>query len=439
MEIRKNRRVIEWGKNFLIFLLSLSAVYLMSQSTLHDGLGTLSGTESNQESGWVQREYGETLDQRISIEPVCLAVQNEVGRYGIQYDQQTTDELFEAQLGSLLREALGGTKLIFPTTETQWKLVLGGNTRWIYYDFYSELPLFELSTWLGNETDQPVLFGTARYFLLAESESTGRSVLYFRNEEDGTYYCCELAEGGEERFQSVIKDFSPNGAKFAFEEQGLSGILADEVMVLPELPKLQEYEVRNPLSLKEEEREELLRSLSFNPLAVSLYQAADGVVIREGFDTLRILNQGTILYKSLETQPVRYQVNDDFKSILDTTQKILTVVIGNRCGEAKPYLISIHRQEDGSVIVSYGYQLNGAPVQVYKKVHAAQFIIRDGSVCDFTIHVRQYESLNQQVLVLPETQVAAAAKAIGQEGKDVMLMYLDSGEDSRITASWIAH
>jgi hypothetical protein len=335
-----------------------------------------------------------------------------------------------------LREALGGAESIFPTTKSQWKSVLSGKSHWIYYDFLSNLPVFELSTWLGNNTENTVLFGTARYFLLAESESTGRTVLYFHNEEDGRFYCCELAQGGEERLQSVINEFSPNGAKFAFEDPGLAGIMADQVMVLPTKPNLQEYEVQNPFTMQEEEQQEILRALSFNPLVASLYQAADGAVIREGIDTLRILDQGTITYHSQETHQVRYPVNDDVKSILDMTQKLLTVVLGNRCGEANPYLISIEHEEDGSIVVSYGYQLNGAPVQVYKKAQAAQFIIREGCVCDFTIHVRQYKSLNQQVLILPEQQIAGALKATEQVGEEVMLVYLDNGEESRITAAW---
>lgn len=435
MNRMQNRSIIEWGKNLAILFLALSAVYLISQSTLYDGFGILA---RNREERFQASQAGSGTTIERAVVPVRLAVNNQSGCYGVQYDQQTVGLLFETKLGSLLREAVKDAKDTMLTTEEQWKAVLSGESTWVYFDFLTNMPLSDIGVWLGSEKDNPVLKGTARRFLLAESQ--GETVLYYCNQEDGEYYLCKLTDGGEDQFRAVVNEFAPNGATFAFEEPDTYGALKFDVMILPAVPNMPVYEVKNPLvNLQEGEQEKILKSLLFNPRAVSVYQSADGMVIKEGLDTLRILNKGTITF-SQGAEQVRYPTwNDDLGSLVDTTQRLFLDVVADRCGEGEPYLMGVNTQKDGSIIVTFGYRLNGAPVQVFSQGYAAQFLIQDGSICDFTIHVRQYTSTDEKSVILPEKQAAAAVNKLEQQGKELLLAYLDSGEKLRISSNWMAH
>lgn len=438
MNRSQNRYFIEWGKNLAILLLALSAVYLMSQSTLYDGFGFLA---RNREKLLQASQAGSaiTVGQQLSVQPVRLAVNNQSGRYGVQYDQQSVNQLFEMKLGSLLREALKGVSDVVPSTEEQWKSVLSGKTTWAYYDFLTDIPLSDLGVWLGSEKENPILTGEARRFLLTSAQ--GNYLLYYCTEENQQYYRCVLSEVSENQFKAVVDEFSPNGSIFAFEEPELYGSLKYDVMILPTIPHMPVYEANNPLAnLQEGEQEKILQSLLFNPRAVSFYQTADGMVIREGLDALRILNDGTITFQSQETEQVRYPIQgDDLASLLETTQKLFMDIVAQRCGEGVPYLIGINSKKDGTIEVLYGYRLNGAPVQLDSQGYAAYFLIQDDSIRKYSIRVRQYTSTEDAAIILPEKQAAAAVKALGQEGKELLLAYFDLGETPLVSANWVTH
>lgn len=437
MEHSRKRAAIEWAKNLAILFLTLSALYLISQSTLYDGFGTLSIGVKEPIIRSAQPDPVSTM--RLSIQPIRLAVQNSEGRYGVQYDRAAVDQLFETKLGSVLRDALCSADNVLLSSQDQWNKVLSSKQAWIYYDFFTNLPISEIPTWLGSEEKNTKLSGTARRFLVVESE--GNYVLYFSNDKDGTYYCAPLGEGGGSHFHSIVNEFAPNGAIFAFEAPQQYDSLEDYVMILPAVPTLWDYEVKNPIeSLQEDQQEALLRSLAFNPRAVSVYQSAEGIVMREGVDTLRILSKGTLTFHSQETGQARYPVaQEDMGSIMESTQELLTLVMADRCGEGRPYLMDLTTQEDGSIVVLYGYKLNGAPIKVFSQGWAAQFVIQNNCIRDFTIHVRAYYSSNVRSVIMPERQAAAAVKAMGQEGKELLIGYIDGGDEPRITANWMVH
>ena len=41
-------------------------------------------------------------------------------------------------------------------------------------------------------------------------------------------------------------------------------------------------------------------------------------------------------------------------------------------------------------------------------------------------------------MVLPERQAAAAMEAMGHTGEELLLVYLDNGNDELVSASWVA-
>lgn len=435
METNKRKRLFDWGQNLVILMLALSAVLLISQSTLYEGFGIFSTAQKGQQHLTEQiKSQGESS---MSVEPVTLAVQNPQGRYGVQYDSKTTQQLFEDKLGSLLREALSGVKEVIPARKDQWQAVLQGTGSWIYYDFSTSLPLDTLSLWLGGERSDAPLKGAASTFLLTNVEQTYR--LYYFDKVTQAYSICTLAEGSGERFLASIRDIPQNGALFAFEDSKQFGALNENAMILPQLPIMPVYEVKNPIAMPDKATlETIMRDLSFNPSAAKVFEPADGTAIKEGTAaTLRIFNNGTISFHGQESDP-RFPVSqENVGAMIERAQELLVTLMANRCGDARPYLASVEIKENGGALLSFEYHLNGAPVKVYSEGYAAQFTIQNGFILDFTVHLRQYLPTEEKSLILPERLAVANAKAMEKTGYNLRLAYLDTGEALHITANWI--
>ena len=101
MENRTRRSLIEWGKNALIVLLALSALYLLGRTQLYadgaaNGWHLLSGLKSvftGEESISPSQILGD-WSQGTLPRPVRMVVLTPQGSTGIQYDNATLDSLF---------------------------------------------------------------------------------------------------------------------------------------------------------------------------------------------------------------------------------------------------------------------------------------------------------------------------------------------------------
>ena len=87
--MRDKRRLIEWGKDGLIVLLTLSAVWLLSMTPLVRDSG-LPDLFFHEESPGTGTSAG---DQAAAMLPVRLAVTGEGGRCGVQYDEALLEGL----------------------------------------------------------------------------------------------------------------------------------------------------------------------------------------------------------------------------------------------------------------------------------------------------------------------------------------------------------
>ena len=112
-------RLWEAGKSLLVVLLSLSALFLAGQVFLGVaspagllGVAPTSSPSAPEPPGGVG-----------VARPVRMAVNNANGRYGVQYDDEAADALFDA-LGGLLGEALGSARDPVPTDRRAWEAAL---------------------------------------------------------------------------------------------------------------------------------------------------------------------------------------------------------------------------------------------------------------------------------------------------------------------------
>lgn len=438
---KEHRRAIEWGKNFLILFLTLSALYLMGRSNLGASLREVLWKETGRGNSSQSQQTGQE-EQRVW--PVRMAVQNESGRYGVQYDEEGLEDLFTGQLGNLLGELLGVTQSVSQIPESAWRDVILSDLPWVYYDFLGSVPLSHLSGWLGDRDDQgnQNLTQQVRSFLVTEVE--GKKVLYCYNEDQAAYFRCELEQVGGRRLSAMVSQCEPNGMIFAMENPEVYGRLWPYQLILPELPTLKYYEVSNPLeNLEDEDRDKLLTDLSFLPKVATQYPSANGLGILEGEDTLRIQNNGTLTFTahSTDASQARYPVKTGtVNQAVEECKSILDAALSARIGEARSYCIQSETLEDGKIRVTFGYLLSGAQVIVGSDGWAAEFLIQDGYVQSFTIYLRQYESLEETVGIMPEKQTLAAMNAPefhGIEGGELLLCYSDFGENT-VRAGWFA-
>ncbi|MPM30998.1 hypothetical protein SDC9_77551 [bioreactor metagenome] len=446
---RKYRRVLESGKTILIVLLALSAVFLVGQTKIY------SSASVSSESGWLgfvtnifaplgnstAGTQPEQTGKESRLLPVRLAVRNEDGCYGVQYNTQAASDDFELRLGTLLGEALADAGTPFEVSETAWKETLGKTAPAVYYDFLSSIPLSTLSYWLTGE-ENAYLTGSARRMVLASG--SGTAILYYENAESGKFYACSTPENTLGHLTDAVDGYVPNNAFFAFQNEEQYGKLDPYDMLLPTTPTPAVFEVSNPISMAGESNDtqnELLKALSFHPQTSSGYPAPDAWVVREGTDNLRIYENGTVTFHSSDSADPRYPVSGsaqpDEGEILEAAYNLAEDSIGLWCGEAQIYYQGMETLNDGTTALYFNYVLDGAVVKLYEDGYAARFVVRDDYISDFVLHFRQYKATGTTTILLPELQATAAMDALGLTKSELTLCYQDSGK-SEVIAGWVA-
>lgn len=450
---QRRRRLLEFGKNTLIVLLVLNAVYLTGRSqmgTLETAAGGLWGTVRNflgrggSESPSAERPEG----QIAQLRPLRMAVNLAgVGTYGVQYDSAASDKLFD-RVFTLLGESLGSAEAPLVISRRAWQEALTQRDS-IYFDFATDVPLTTLYLWTGAVPDAPPAGESARRLLLAEDDG-GAITFYYQNEAEDTFYACATAESLRGHLKAVAQEYEAavNGVTFAFQTP--ESTLGDYVM----LPKTSAgvtwpvYQVANPLGggSREETRKGLIAALDFHPQANTSYVTAGKQVVREGPDTLSVHDSGAVDYHSVSAEEPKYPVGDGIhppteSELLAATAPLVEASVGAYCGEerlVRPYLRGITDLGEGVWQVEYGYLLSGAVVQLGAEGYAARFLVSEGRVSDFYLMLRTYTATDQRRSVLPEAQAEAAMGALGAEGRELVLSYEDSGKTDTVYPGWIA-
>lgn len=440
----RRQKAVELLKSILVVLLTLTAVGLVERVQFYSGASSRDwlGEILRQLPGAVTgtAEPGGQGGLRDGLRPVRIAVCNASGRYGIQYDDELTDAAFEDSLGSLLGEALAGAGAASEVSEQMWRAALGTGKTSAYYDFLGNVPLSALCIWLGGEQNG-ALTGQARRILLVQDGDSAPTLYYIG--DDGRFYSASTGMS-DLQLLSIAAGFTPNQAIFAFEQEERYENLDPYVMILPQTLKPMVYRASNPIAPEQSDDtlRQLLKDLAFHPQTSAVYQSADGQVVREGTDTLRISDDGTVIYHAVSGQDPRYPVGSGEETpglgeIVETARKIAEDGLVPRCGNAKLYLIGTEQKQDGSTVVYFGYLLNGAAVRLPEDTYAARMIAKDGYISDYTLCIRAYQKTENSSAVLPELQAAAAMKAMGMQQDELLLSYLDKGDD-QVTAAWTA-
>lgn len=438
---KRNKRLVELGKDLLIVLLSCSAVYFALSILLPGGVSGLWAKTEGSGSGVVQQQTLSSVTWPVRVAAGKWSGETMI-RYGVQYDRESCDAQFES-VASLLREALSNHGNMHTVTRTEWERVLSTTSN-LYFDLLGEIPFPVLSGWLTGADSQ--LSGTVRRLVLAVEDDQVN--LYYCNEESGDYCAVQAELVTTEQLEAVLATVVDNGARFAFELEEYS-VLAGDTMLLPESPKPRAYDVANPLAgMEQAERVEesgvlsqLLTALDFPDSSYLYHGSGTDQVIRSGSDTLRISSDATVRYTRADGESSRYHIPTRGErptqyEAAETCRQLAEDAVGALAGDARLYLRQMQPYGEGWQ-VEFGYCLNGAAVQVGEGGYAAYFLVEGSEIVQFTLHLRCYSESGSAAIVLPERQAMAAMAAMGAQGSELMLLYQDQGGDT-IQVGWVA-
>ncbi|WP_160666922.1 hypothetical protein, partial [Colidextribacter sp. OB.20] len=352
-------------------------------------------------------------------------------RCGVRYDQDACQELFQRVAGPLA-ETLSSAGVPERVSPEQWRTAL--TTRLgVYMDFQGQISAPVLAGWLSGE--ETALSATLRRLALVAWEDGVD--LYYRDEEDGSYYRCRSQVADPFSLEEALSGLADNGAFYAFEREEYVGLDPD-TLLLPEAPAPAVYAAANPVNGGQGALESLVQDLGFSLNSTSFY-STDEQVARSGDDSVRLSDRGVAQYvyegrEGVGLFPIPRRGGELFDSV-EACRQITLSVMGSRCGEARLYLMSAQRTDRG-LEIDFGYSLNGIPVLLDRGC-AAHFLVSGGQVVQFSMYLRSYAAGGDTCLVLPPRQGAAALLARGLEGEELLLTYADSGGDT-VQAGWSA-
>lgn len=424
--MKTKRPWLERGKSLLILLLSVSAVYLLSQTPLVQDSGMLDLLKSGQPAG----ESGTEVTLAAAAKPSRMAVSSGSQRYGVQYDQERVDELF-TRFGPLLGEALVSSGQPQSIPESQWQWYLRG--KGIYFDFTGEIPLSALSGWLQPEGSCP-LVGTARRILLADGRDD-LVLLCYQDLESGAFYVCETGLVWSLHMESAIGTVTGNDAQFAFESEAWSRLLEPYTLITEESVR-QIYAAATPVT-PSGDLSGLLEVLDYtgrNHASVS-----GGELYLDGNDRLHVLSGGQVSYTA--AQGGKYPVATVGSEVtiaeaIEAARRLAESTIGAQCGAAELYLDSAAAME-GGYRIRFGYRLDGSAVWLYDEGWAAEFTVLDGYIMDFTLYFRSYTATGDEALLLSMERAMGMLPDLVEERCELILQYRDHGE-SVVEPMWVA-
>ncbi len=430
--MKDKAKLIDITKNFLIVLMTISALFLLFRAVtnepgnIYEGLKELFGgsTETGSES-----LPGSTNPVHAANPVFLLTTSVDGSHYAVKYDSQSKDKLV-SQFSADLGEALGTLVSLREISEDNFREALGGTG--VFFDYLYPQPLSALASWLGTEASGEVSAKTARRLFLGNDE--GKMILYFFSEGDGKYLSGETALG----FASVsdkIAEFPIGNANFAFELKGQYETLDPYFIFSRENDTLRAVDVSSVLP--DNNGKDLLSYFGMNKNVASDYIEANGsVVYVDGEKTLRIESTGEVIFSVTGSEGVNLSPSSSVLTVEDCISACYEIAensIALKSGDGIIGLVNVSGAADpDSCTVSFGYFVDGIPVTLPQNEYSASFHLRGGTIVRAELNYRNYTFSGGTVRALPEKQAAEIAKA---QGGEPVLTYED--KKNEVVCSWI--
>ncbi len=421
------QRLMEWGKDLLILALSCSAVILVGQTPLADQLRSWMEPPAQ----WVEPAARQPSE---AMEPYGVALRNSRGLYGVLYDDTVVAQTLET-VSPLVGEALSTAGTAESINDRQWQSLV--ESPGIYCFFQGQPPLEALSAWLGGGG---TLTGGVRDLLLAWDGS--QVWLGWRN---GTgCYRSRTQVAYEGHLESLLEEFSPNGAAFAYtlaRSDETYETLDPYVLVGMTAPQPQVYTASSPDLVGDREAlEKLLSALGFQSGVESAYRAGDDLAISEGGDRLRVSGGGRVSFNAGEE--ARYPVASAESRPTALEAALAAWDLLNRTeapwkGETAAFVLTGVEQQGGGWLVTFQERLGGVPLSMGEGGWCAQFTVDNRRISEFTLYLRSYTAAGTTSLVTGERLAAAALRSLPGSGGRLTLCYSDTGSGT-LAAGWVA-
>ncbi|MDY3013797.1 MAG: hypothetical protein SOR61_01105 [Evtepia sp.] len=417
-----NRRTIDRLENLLILLLLCTALFLVKKTGMFQDA-----------FHWTTNQTAQTLNgmQDTALyrgTPVRMMVKTQGTRYGVQYDQNAVNALYQEGFSAFLTKSVASMERPREASLDEWKQAVEQADTWVFYDF-----LYDVS-FAGQDNQEE---REARLFFVTMNSGWADTVYYYQD-KTGHFYKARIKESGLS-FPRNIEKQKEGEVHFAFEVPEIAEVVAP-FMMIGDLPTAcPVYTASNPLEgIDTIGRNRILELLGFHEQAASFYHSADGEVIQEGSDTLRIQKNGSLVFHGSENGDSRYQaLSSRSKDLQIKAEEVLQSLrpVWSGLGEMRCQSITV--LPEGEMELRFTYTLDGIPVYLGEDGWSARFVFRGTHLISYTIYFRQYSVGEERSPVLPERQVAAAAHAMGQTGKELQLYYRDDGGKGAVQAGWI--
>lgn len=421
------RKLIEPLKSLLIVALAASAVFLayksdvfnefFAEAALPERWAAYFGNDEQQSSA-----VGSDVEigaGTVPAKPVTMVVTGDVGaRCGIKYDEAQLNAMYERTV-NIFGEALGSATKPEKCSENDWReaLMLPG----IYLDYEVELPVSALVTWLGmsalNDNDS-----FASRFAVVIDRSAAVNVYYA---DETSFYRCGSAAAAES-LMTVMQEFLPNGAYFAFESEEVDEMVSPYTLVMPSISDKYILEPRNMMDEKGM-RDRLADMLGMNILGGASYAEKNGTMVYVGVNgILRVNADGAVNYSATNYEYAEDELirDTDADELIERAFGIVSNIRAGYGGKEKLYVSDIEVDED-SCAVSFSYYVDGTAI-VQRSGSAAAVMFSGGRLVALDMWMRSYHASAEKATLLPELQAAAIAGGI-DKNSDLKLVYHDDG------------
>ena len=404
-------------QNFLIAVLSISAVYLfLLTASLEMELPSFSLSSAPVEETVGSASHLQELDW-----PATLVI-HDGSKTRLYRQLSTSDSEFTSVEGlweALFREEF--TSLSISFEEFQSALSLPG----IYVSFPDPIPQSILSARLGLPSAENR--GMQRLLLAAD----GADVLFYYC--DGEHYYFSYTELSAAELFATADIIGGSNCSFAFEQEDSA---LHPLTVLPaELPPYPALSVSAVSAVSNE----LLGFFGFNAHTTNRYTDSTGTeVIVESPRRLSITPDGRIRYLgntsyAPEGFSFSEQSSPPLSELVDGAYRLLTQLYADT--DLRFYLSDAEYSADGGTCtLRFSRMINGLPLLSGDGEAAAEFVIKDGTVVNCSFLRREYAISDTPALLLPLRQ--ASAIAAQYEGMEMGLSYVDNGGDSS-SVSWL--
>lgn len=425
-------RIIDVAKNIAIVLLLCSTVFLLLQavttSPRHflDGLFGSRSTVSEQESR-------KNAARAVPSLPIAIVLTGEDSDHFVaKYDYQAKERLY-AQFSASLGEALGTSSSPKAIKEADWRTAL--RRAGVYFEYHRAMPLEVIALHLGTQFSSPAGEVLARRLFLGQFGSS--LCLYYIDESDGSFYRMDTALSYS-AVSERLKDSSLSRGSFAFEADGTEYSLLDPYFIFSkENAKINALSSSTAL-LSLESGLVSLESFGMNERASRNHPERDGsVVYVDGNKSLRISIDGSALFTVTGSGGLPVEHSGSYPTLnecIAAAAELVSTTLAPNSGIAEVGLIGVEPGVNrGSWTLSFGYYVNGVPLEVSNTGWCAKIRISGGYIVRAELIYRQYTLLTESLAIMPENM--AVINAIQRDGGEPILIYSDAF--GTVSGNWV--